>query len=207
MQLVDGAEMDVQAVQRGAFRVQCPKGARGLRDCQVVRGDAQAKPLHQCRRSLSHPLGVVEDDAGLLAGGRRAIHLRAWLAVGGEHVQRDAGRQGRLGILARHLDVDALEPALAAAIDPAEHDTEDEALPVFELDGRVDHDAVDVDRPCPIPLDVRQQLNEPAYAVGPRSAERKFPAASLQVRQVALACQPDPLAGEDLAGYDSLGIT
>ena len=153
MQLVEQCEMHVEAVERTAFCSQRGGFAGGGSDRQAVLHDRDAEVGAQVRRAFGHRAGIVENDARLVARGGSGVAFGAVLAVGGQHVEQDAGALGALGVLAWLLFVGFDESAQAGFVmHPAEHGGDDETLPRLK-----------VNQPAflgPLAFDVRQQLDE-----------------------------------------------
>ena len=200
VQFVDHGEVDVQAVERAAFGSQ-----RGVLAGRGRHGDAvlqhdYAQVGAQVGHAVGHGFAVVKDDARLVARGGCAVHLGALLPVGTEHVQGQAAGEGGLGVFARHFHIPfpkAAQPCFV--VYPTEDGGEDEALPVFQLD----------QSPLtrPLALDVGQQLDEPAGALGQFWVEHVGPVGrqgALQILALALDGQLGPLAGgHSAAGHRS----
>jgi hypothetical protein len=80
VQLVDDRAMDVQAVHGAGIRGQRHEARGAGLDVQVV--DQDADPTPERRGRADHPLGLVEHDPRLVAGGGGGVDLGTLLAVG-----------------------------------------------------------------------------------------------------------------------------
>ena len=100
---------------------------------QVV--DQHLDPALERRGGADHALGLVEHDARLVAGGGGGIDLGALLAVGDQEVERDAGGQRALAVLAGHSAIRSAEAAQAIGALPAEQRAHHEGLPGSQREG------------------------------------------------------------------------
>ena len=202
VQLVHHRAVDVQPVQRRAFRRQRPQDRGDVRHRQVVLEHPHPQRTAHRRGPLGHPLRVVERDARLVLRGRGRVHLGTRLIVGREQVQQQAARHGRLPVLARHLDVGPAVPAQACPrVHPAEDRRQDEALPRLEPD--------QLARPRPLPLQVRQARDELARPRGGVGVELPREAVARLAREVlllALARPDHPLARRDRARQHAAAV-
>ena len=107
-------------------------------------------PALERGRAPDHALGLVEHDARLVAGGGGGVDLGALLAVGDQQVERDAGRERALAVLARHGAVGGAEAPQAIGALPAEQAADHERLPGSEGEGL----------PGPLALGVAQEAEE-----------------------------------------------
>ena len=133
MQLVDDRAMHVQAVHGAGIGGERHEARGAGLDVQVV--DQHLDPALERRGGADHALGLVEHDARLVAGGGGGVDLGALLAVGDQQVERDAGREGALAVLAGHGAVGGAEAAQAIGALPAEQRADHERLPGSEGEG------------------------------------------------------------------------
>ena len=133
MQLVDDGTMHVEAVHGAGIGGQRHEARGAGFDVQVV--DQHLDPALERRGGADHALGLVEHDARLIAGGGGGVDLGALLAVGDQQVERDAGGQRALAVLARHGAIGGAEAPQAIGALPAEQRAHHERLPGSEGEG------------------------------------------------------------------------
>jgi hypothetical protein len=138
----------------------------------------------------------------LVAHRGRAVHLGAGLAIHHQPIEAKAGKQGRLAIFSRHLEVAGTEPPGAVGPFPAEQRADDEDLPRLEREWL----------PRPFAFAVVQTGKEPNRALDCGEIEResgRMPArllCQLPIATVARARLPHQPARRHLACEHRIGI-
>ena len=180
--------MDPQPVHGRCLRRQRAEEGPELHEGQVVDRLGELRP--ERRRLLGHSNGIVEDDLGLVPGCGGRVDLSPGLVVHGQHVEADAGGEGRFSVRPPHGDKGVVKPPPAIGGVPAEQRADDELLPGEQLEGltgagtvREPEDAEEVDHPL-----------RPLWP--PRQATAS---ALFQVAQVAIRGQPDEPPGDNAA--------
>ena len=187
VQLVDDRAMHVQAVHGAGIGGERHEARGAGLDVQVV--DQHLDPALERRRGADHALGLVEHDARLIAGGGGGVDLGALLAVGDQEVERDAGGQRALAVLARHGAVGGAEAAQAIGALPAEQRADHERLPGSEGEGLAG----------PLALGVAQEAEEVDGMLRRLRIEAQAPRRTAgEVVEMARAGQADQAVGEDL---------
>jgi hypothetical protein len=95
VQLVDAAEVDVQAIEGGTFGGERLELRAAGQHVNVVRPDAHPEAAPEAGRLAGHRLRIAKHDARLVAGRGQRIHLGAAFAVGGDCRCRAALRYRR----------------------------------------------------------------------------------------------------------------
>ena len=186
MKLIDDGAMHVQPVHGAGIGGERHEARGGGGDMQVV--DQHLDPAPERRGGADHALGLVEHDPRLVAGGGSRIDLGALLAVGHQQVERDAGRQGTLAVLAGHGAVGGAEAPQTVGALPAEQRADHEGLPGRQREGL----------PRPLALAVAQEAEELDRMLPRLRIEAQASRCTTgEVRQMARAGQAHQAVGEN----------
>lgn len=149
--------------------------------------------LEQAGGFLRHALGNVENNARLTAGSCGADQLCALFVFEAFAVEHDRARERRLRILARHAEQRRRKASITSEIPEAEQIDHEEHV------RRMHHDV----RRVPLAFDVRQELDERAWAIRVACVEIETgtrEVAQLQIVQESVSRQAYPLPIVDVIG-------